>query len=443
LDFSKHIQKAEEAVRRRNYDFAVQVYQQLLEIDPDQGEARAGLRQALRRRHEKKKGGRLLGVLKGATPLAVGKTLARTGKHAAAAKSFETYLATQPLDEDANLMLGASLEAQEHYRSALAVYEFLAEIAPKNPEALKRAGALMHRNGEHAKALGYYERALEADPRDRDALKARKDLAAEAAISQARFEKVSHSREQIKDKDRARSLERSQRLHRSEDELREQLARLEERFGETPADPDLMIEMAEVLERLKDPQAAYDLLERALQYRKDSVELRDQVAAMRLKALKRALAQADKADNRAEADRLERELRRFEVEDVERRLESRPQDASLRLQLGRLLLRQERFDEAAAQLQKAVSDPRLQGEALFLLAQCFHQKGFLDLAKREYQKALDTQDTGDERAREILYNLGAIAEAEGNASDARTCYARIYAVDIGYRDVAAKMEQLK
>ena len=46
MDYSKHIQKAEEAVRRRNYDFAVQLYQQILEIDADVGEARRGLRQA-------------------------------------------------------------------------------------------------------------------------------------------------------------------------------------------------------------------------------------------------------------------------------------------------------------------------------------------------------------------------------------------------------------
>jgi hypothetical protein len=46
----------------------------------------------------------------------------------------------------------------------------------------------------------------------------------------------------------------------------------------------------------------------------------------------------------------------------------------------------------------------------------------------------------DERAKEILYNLGAIAEAEGRTDEARERYARIFEVDIGYRDVAAKME---
>ena len=43
VDYSKHIQKAEEAARRRNYDFAIELYQQILEIDADIGEARAGL----------------------------------------------------------------------------------------------------------------------------------------------------------------------------------------------------------------------------------------------------------------------------------------------------------------------------------------------------------------------------------------------------------------
>jgi Flp pilus assembly protein TadD len=71
VDFTKHIQKAEEAFRRRNYDFAVEVYQQLLDIDPDQAEARSGLRQALKKRHEAKKGGKLLRAIGGAGPLAV------------------------------------------------------------------------------------------------------------------------------------------------------------------------------------------------------------------------------------------------------------------------------------------------------------------------------------------------------------------------------------
>jgi tetratricopeptide (TPR) repeat protein len=443
VDFSKQLQKADEALRRRNYDFAVELYQQLLDIQPDLGEARAGLRHALKKRHESKAGGsKLLRAIGGAAPLAMAKTLRKANRHDAAAKQLETYLATNPLDEDANLLLGMSLEDAGHSKSALAVYEFLAEIAPKNPEGLKRAGAMAYRQNEHQKALEYYERALAADPRDQDALKARKDLSAERALSGANAAGVTHSRDQIKDKDVARELERSQRLHRSDEELQEDLRRLEARYADE-ATPETMIELADVHEKLKDPESALDWVERALSYRKDSFELAARAGDLRAKVMKKKIAQAGKNGDDARASELERELWSYEAQDYVRRVDLRPSDANLRLQLGRRLMRIGDFDGAMGQLQKAMSDPRTKRDAQFCLAQCFQGKGFSDLARKEYQKALEGIVQVDDRAKEILYNLGLIAEGEGNAAEARGFFARIFEVDIGYRDVADKMNQYK
>ena len=443
LDFSKHIQKAEEAARRRNYDFAVQLFQQLLEIDPDQAEARAGLRRVLKKRAEVKKTGRLLRTLSGAGPLAMAKTLSKTGKHKAAAKALEGYLEHNPLDVDANLLLGVSLESAECFNSARVVYEFIAEIAPRNPEGLKRAGAMMRRSGEFARALEYYERALEADPRDQDALKARKDLAAEAALHKRDAKPVAHSREQIVDKDLAVELERTRRMHRSEDELREELAKLEDRFAEEPSDVDLMVRMSGVHDQLKDPEAALELARRALSYRKGAPELEELVSRLEAKSLKKALAQAGKAGDRARADELERQIWALEAEDLRRRIRLHPADASLRLELGRLLARSGDPDGALGELQKAVADPRLERDARIALGSCFQLKGFHDLARQEYEKALVGVSDADERSKEILYNLGSIAESEGDQAAARAHYSRVYGVDIGYRDVAEKMERLK
>jgi tetratricopeptide (TPR) repeat protein len=370
------------------------------------------------------------------------KTLSKAGKHGAAAKSLESYLASSPLDEEANLMLGMELEEAGHFKSALAVYEFLTEIAPTNPEGLKRAGAMMRHKGEHRKALEFYERALAADPRDRDAIKARKDLAAEAALQSSRLDDVEHSRDARRDEGEARRLERSGRLHFSAEELESELTRLEALRAENPSDPDLMLELAEVHERRRDYDAAWELVDRARQYRKDSLDLLTRAAALKLKALKRGLAKAGKEGRREDADRLEQELADFEVADLDRRLQLSPGDAGLRLELGRALLRRGEFDRAASELQRAMVDPRLAGDALFHLGQCFQRKGYLDLARQEFEKALGMRSGVDERAREILYNLGSIAEAEGDGPQARSFYARIYAVDIGFRDVAAKMESL-
>ena len=87
--------------------------------------------------------------------------------------------------------------------------------------------------------------------------------------------------------------------------------------------------------------------------------------------------------------------------------------------------------------------PRTKRDAQFSLAQCFQGKGYADLARKEYLKCLEGAPQADDRAKEILYNLGANAESEGNAPDARAFYARIFEVDIGYRDVAAKMERFR
>jgi tetratricopeptide (TPR) repeat protein len=443
VDFTKQLEKADEAMRRRNYDFAVELYQHLLEIAPDLGEARGGLRSALKKRFEAKSGGsKLLRAIGGAAPLAMAKTLRKAGKNDAAAKQLEIYLATNPLDEEANLMLGMALEDAGHASSARAVYEFLAEIAPKNPEGLKRAGAMTYRQGDHAKALAYYERALAADPRDQEAIKARKDLSAERALSGSSATNVQHSRDQIKDKDAARDLERSQRMHRSDDELRADLTRLEARYADNPT-PELMLELGETYERLKDPESALEWIERALSYRKESFELSCKAGDLRVKVMKKAIAQAGKAGDDARAEVLERELWQFEAQDYRRRVDLRPADSNLRLQLGRRLMKTKDFDGAMGELQKAMNDPRTKRDAQFSLAQCFQGKGYADLARKEYLKCLEGSPQVDDRAKEILYNLGLIAEGEGNGAEARSYFARIFEVDIGYRDVVAKMERYK
>lgn len=443
MDFTKHIQKAEEAARRRNYDFAVELYQQLLELDADQGEARAGLRRVLKLRQEKKKGGKLLRALSGAAPLAMAKTMLKAKRYDASIKALEQYLATNPLDVDGNLTLGMALEEGQYFKSACAVYEFIAEIAPRNPEGLKRAGAMMYKLGDYPRALEFYERALEVDPRDQEALKERKNLAAETALTQRRDGTVGHSREQIVDKGQARALERSQRLHKTEEELREDLAHLEDRLAESPGDPDVMIALSEVHERLKDLEAAYDLVERACEYRRGSVELVHRKAVLRQKVLKRQISRADKDGDTERANQLERELFDLQLEALREQVRLRPGDASLRLQLGRQLMRVESVDEAVAEFQKAVEDPRVGCDAQFSLGLAFQKKGFTDLAKKNYERALQGSSGSDERSKEILYNLGSIAEEEGATEQARAFFARIFGIDIGYRDVAAKMEHYK
>ena len=47
VDLTKYLEQAADAAKRRNYAMAVKIYGQVLAIQPDFGEARAGLRKVL------------------------------------------------------------------------------------------------------------------------------------------------------------------------------------------------------------------------------------------------------------------------------------------------------------------------------------------------------------------------------------------------------------
>ncbi len=436
MDFTKHIKKAEEACRRRNFDFAVELYRQLLDLDADLGPARAGLRRALLERHRSKGSGGLLRAISGSVPLARAKTLLKLGRNAAAAGALENFLAGNPVHEEANLLLGHALESAGHFNSACAVFEFLAEIAPGNPEGLKRAGAMLRRTGDAHGALAFYERALEADPRDREALKARKDLAAETALSDSGLDRVAHSRELMVERGWPGSAVEAGL--QSEDDIVEL-----ERAAEEGGDPAVLLELAAARERLGQLEIAQEGAERVLEMPLESPALVGRAGDLVLRILKKRTAAASKRGDEGEANRLEAELREFELGDSRRRVDLSPGDSALRLQLGRVLLLRGELDAAVVELQKANADPRVRGDALFFLGQSFQRKGILDLARNQFTAALDGITGMNDRKKEILYNLGAISEAEGDAPAARTYYIRIYEVDIGYRDVAEKMEELK
>ncbi len=443
MDFSKHLAKAAEAARRKNYDFAVELYRQLLDLDQDLEEARAGLRVALKKRAEAKGGGWLLRALGGAVPLGKAKSLAKLGKHEAAAKALEDYLGKNPLDVAANLALGSALEQAGHLRSAKAVFQFVAEIAPTNPEGLKRAGEMLMAAGDHAAALEHYERALAIDPRDQDAIKARKNLAAEAALSGSRLDSVGHSRELAAKPDELAQSERARRMHRTEEELGQDLTRLEGRFAEAPSDVDLMLEMAEVHEKLGDAEAAYDLVDRACQYRRDDPALAERRGGLELRMKRRQLAAAGKSGDEAGANRIEAEIIELELAEFARRAAARPGDGDLAVQFGRRLLDAGRAVEALAELQRVAADYPGAGELAFAKSSAYRALGHADLAAKELERASAALAPTSQMGKEVGYLRGALAEEAGDREAARTHYLSVFEVDLGFRDVAAKLEQLK
>lgn len=442
VDLSKHLENAADAAKRRAYPLAIKIYSQVLAIQPDYGDAREGLHKALFSKAAQKPPSKLVAGLFGSVHLLTGHLLRLCGQHQGAANAFSRYLAMDPLSEGANLALGRSLERAGHRRSALAVYACYAQQQPRCLQAARSAGALLYQQGKLHEALQFYEMALKVDPRDQEALKARKDLAAEGALKSSGIETAQSSRDLIKDKALQQKLEQQTRLQLTPEELKKQLDEAEDALQQNPEDAALLRRTGKLREQSKDLRGALDCLEDAARRQPADAELQDQVGELRLRLQEQYVQKAMARGDNAAAERAERALQEARVQEYRRRIDKNPADLGLRFQLGSALCELKEFDTAIAELQQAVKDPRKKAEAQFLLGRAFRGKQLPDLALGQFEKALAAAGQGP-LAKDALYEMGGLCEELGKRDAALQHYTRILEQDIGYRDVAKRVDGLK
>jgi tetratricopeptide (TPR) repeat protein len=100
------------------------------------------------------------------------------------------------------------------------------------------------------------------------------------------------------------------------------------------------------------------------------------------------------------------------------------------------------LDEAIAEFQKALraTEGRLRSsEALGL---CFFEKGQFAVAEAILRRALELPATGDAERVGLLYWLGRALEEQSKNADALVSYNRVFAVDIRFQDVKARVNAL-
>lgn len=442
MDLSKHLENAKDATKRRNYALAIKIYGQMLQLQPDYGDARLGLRKALFEKCKQKPASKATALIFGGIHLLIAALCRMIGRHAAAAKGYERYLAHDPLAEGANLQLGRSLQRAGLRKSALAVFEAYAEVEPRCLEACRAAGGLFYEHGQVKEALAMYEQALKVDPRDQESLKARKNLAAEGALASTGIETAESSRELIKDKEQQRQFERQERLQLSADEIEQELTDLEEKLSDNLDDVKLLRRIARLREMAKDLAGALDLIDRLRQLDPNDPELQEQAAALRIRLQEKMIEKATARGDDAAAELAREVLGKMRTDESRRRLDRNPSDTAARYELGASLLETGAVDQAIAELQHAVKDPRKKSEALFLLGRAFKQKDLADLALGQFEKALESAGSGV-LAKESLYEMGEICAQIGKREEAMKHFTRILEQDIGFRDVVKKVDALK
>lgn len=436
-------EKATAALDRQNYDYAIETLLSALEIEPAFLKARQVLRAAQIRKIGKggvfKRGFQTMGTMP-----AVSRAHAalKKGNALEALRLAEEALRAAPTSVPALKALAEAGEAAEMPEIGVHAMETAVEAHAGNVELLRDLARAYVKTDELEKAVACHQKILAVRPHDREAAKALKDTQALRTMSRGKWDQASTYRDVLRDEDQAKDLERSGRAVRSRDDAQSLLARLTGQLEEQPGNVDLMRRIADIHRQDKNYEEAIAFYRKALETEgKADPTLERLITDTRVLLLGQQIEEARSAG--AAEDRiaaLEDERRRIRIEDASQRVERYPTDLDFRFDLASLLFEAGELDEALRQFQQAQKSPHHRLASLNAMGLCFLAKEMDDLAARQFESALQEGNIDADMRKELLYNLATAYERTGAAEQAVERYKEIYQEDIGFRDVAGKIE---
>ncbi len=117
-------------------------------------------------------------------------------------------------------------------------------------------------------------------------------------------------------------------------------------------------------------------------------------------------------------------------------------EPSSHIRLGQFYRQMGFLEEAIREFCVAAQDGPKVLAATNNLAECFRQKGYPQLAVKQFQKVLELPGYREEDFLEIRFNLAGTLEEMGQKQAALAAFQECYVIDIRYRDVASRIELL-
>ena len=119
------------------------------------------------------------------------------------------------------------------------------------------------------------------------------------------------------------------------------------------------------------------------------------------------------------------------------------EDYDTRYNLGIAYKEMGLVDEAIGEFQLAAKDENRILECSSMLGICFMEKGMPKLAVKWFEKGLKAPGRSPEEYQGLRYDLAMAHEASGDTDTAMEMYAEVHGENAGFRDVAAKLRDLK
>jgi tetratricopeptide (TPR) repeat protein len=453
-DLRRLYTKAVEAAQRENTDYAIALFCQILEKEPALYECRKALRTA----QFKKAGTTSTGFFKkmlssaGSSPQ-IAKAKMILGNNPGEAMAIaEQVLNGDPNNSAAHRVIVDAAHALELPRTAALSYETLSNNSPKDRNlAIEFANALAAAGdvsaGDQNRGEKILMDLLRDNPSDGDLNQALKNLSARKTLDQGGYSALEDGtgsyRDILKDKKESASLEQEKRVVKTEDTTERLIGEYEARLHTEPGNLKLVRSLAELYAQKKQFERALEYYERIKSSGMgNDPSLDTAIANTIVRRFDHQIAALNPfdADHAGQVAAIQAGKLAFQLAECQKRVEKFPTDLAIRFEMGTLYFQAGKISEAIQELQKAQSNPHKRLAAMSLLAQCFAKRKMYDLAARTLQNAIKEKVVFDDEKKDLIYNLGCVLESMGKKEDAVEQFKIIYETDIGYKDVAAKVD---
>ena len=441
--------KANEAAQRENLDYAIALYNQVLEKEPGFFECRKALRE-LQIRKTGGGGGFFKKMLSGASssPLVAKGQIALRSNPANALAIAEQILNGDPNSSAGHRLIVQAAQVLEMPRTGTMSLEILVKNSPKDKTlAIEFANSLSASGGDTKQGERILAELLRHSPHDGELNQALKNLSARTTMDEGGYAALEGGkgsyRDILKDKKQAVSLEQEKRVVKTEDTTERLIGEYEARLQTEPANLKLVRSLAELYTQKNQFDRALELFNRV---RNSDMggdpSFERSMANTVVRQFDFQLEKLDPAapDYAEQSAKIQAEKLGFQLTECQQRVEKYPTDLVIRFDLGQLYFQAGKINEAIAEFQKAQGNPNKRLAAMGYLAQCFAKRKMYDMAARKLQDAIKEKPVFDDEKKEMVYNLGCVLENMGKKEEAVEQFKLIYEMDIGYKDVAAKVD---
>ena len=441
----KQLENARVALERGNFDYVAEVTAQVLKAVPGCLPVRK-LQRVAQLRATKGKGGFMAKTMSGfsAAPFMFG---GGNKEPAKMLESAETLLGKDPTSVPALKMLAEAAGGLGFPETVAFALDAIREIEPDNRPNLLALGEAWLAAAKPAEALKVADEILRTKPNDADAQTLMRKASVAQTVTQNKWDAQSNYREKLRDEAQAVSLEQEAKVVTGDAMTVRLLEEALARVTKEPANLNHYRTVAQTYRQLGDLDHALVWVRKARQQPAGQVDAAlekqesELAAAVIEKRVQETEAAATSGDIAAQArlPAVRAELANFKLTESKRYIDRYPNDFAARHAFAVQLLESGQVDAAIAQFQQAQKGPQVRLAALVGLARCFKTKKLFDLAVAQLTTAKAELGQMDDQKKDIIYELGVCLELMGKADLAIVEFKTIYSEDIGFRDVADKV----